>query len=134
MFPARQLVLSCLVIFSHFSAAHQRSGGQGKSKLRRLKCGNFHFFAIIKFIFKLLLLPFCRLSTQRDATPTHTQLFTIFSRPSRSSRHFPFFITAQSQAGWFAWPLFLVSFSCSFLCRCFRFYACQCLFVYSFCH
>lgn len=26
-----------------------------KEKLRRLKCGNFHFFAIIKFIFKLPL-------------------------------------------------------------------------------
>lgn len=31
------------------------SPASAKEKLRRLKCGNFHFFAIIKFIFKLPL-------------------------------------------------------------------------------
>lgn len=64
--------MPCVVLqFSHFllinacrlsgclavclSAWLVASPASAKEKLRRLKCGNFHFFAIIKFIFKLPL-------------------------------------------------------------------------------
>lgn len=61
--------MPCVVLqFSHFLLinACRLSGclpvwlagciaASAKEKLRRLKCGNFHFFAIIKFIFKLPL-------------------------------------------------------------------------------
>lgn len=61
--------MPCVVLqFSHFLLINAcwQSGclpvwlagciaASAKEKLRRLKCGNFHFFAIIKFIFKLPL-------------------------------------------------------------------------------
>lgn len=61
------------------------SPASAKEKLRRLKCGNFHFFAIIKFIFKLPL----AVEAERAERPRSRRRLTLHYFPY-TTLHFSF--------------------------------------------